>query len=104
MKDNGMKKLYICGRVIGDANYQRKFKDAEAELRAAGFRNIANPARLVPPETGWRTAMRMCLKALLDCDGLAVLPDWNESRGAKLEIRIASELGIEIKPHQEWIS
>jgi hypothetical protein len=96
-------KLYICGRVSGDANYQKKFREAEAELRAAGYTGIVNPARLCPPETDWTGAMRVVLKKLLDCDGIAVLPDWNKSRGAKLEIRMASELGIEIRPHQDWI-
>jgi hypothetical protein len=44
-------KLYICGRVTGDANYQRKFHEAERELRAAGYTDIVNPARLCPSET-----------------------------------------------------
>ena len=96
-------KLYICGRVSGDADYQRKFREAEAELRAAGYTGVVNPARLCPLETDWAGAMRTVLKELLDCDGVAVLPDWNKSRGAKLELRIAGELGIEIRPHQDWI-
>jgi hypothetical protein len=47
--------------------------------------------------------MRIVLKELLDCDGIAALPDWTQSHGAKLEIRMAGELGIEVKPHQDWI-
>jgi hypothetical protein len=95
-------KLYICGRVTGDANYQRKFKDAEVELRAASYTDIVNPARLVPDGTCWKEAMRICLKAMLDCDGLALLPDWRDSRGAKIEAYLAINLGIDIKAIEYW--
>jgi hypothetical protein len=96
-------KLYICGRVTGDSNYQRKFRDAEAELRAAGYTDIVNPVRIVPDGTAWKAAMRLCLKAMLDCDGIALLPDWESSRGACIECDLADDLLIPNKPLEEWI-
>ncbi len=44
----------------------------------------------------WSDCMRIDLKALMDCDGILVLPDWQGSRGAKLEIKIACELGMDV--------
>ena len=40
--------------------------------------------------------MSVCLKAMLDCDGIYMLKGWKKSRGAKLEHFIALKLGIEI--------
>jgi hypothetical protein len=93
-------KLYICGQVTGDKNYQQKFQNAEMQLREAGYTDIVNPARLVPGGTPWKEAMRICLKALLDCDGIAALPDCKYSRGANIELDLAAHLGMELKPMQ----
>jgi hypothetical protein len=98
------KKLYICGRVSGDENYQQKFNNAEVELRAAGYTDIVNPTRMCTPETDWRSAMKIVLKAMLDCDGLALLPDWENSRGACLECDLADDLSIPNKPLEDWIN
>jgi hypothetical protein len=99
-----MKKLYICGRVTGDENYQKKFARAEAKLRAAGYTDIVNPARRMPADIPWKYAMRICLKAMMDCDGLALLPDWISSRGAQVEIGLAAELDIPRRPLLDWIN
>jgi hypothetical protein len=104
MTDKTNIKLYICGRVSGDENYQQKFNNAEAELRAAGYTDIVNLARLVPADTHWKEAMRICLKAMLDCDGLAQLPDWPYSCGARVESYLAYSLEVEVKAISEWIN
>jgi hypothetical protein len=95
-------KLYICGQIAGDENYQQKFQDAEMKLREAGYTDIVNPVRLVPVGTPWEEAMRICLKAVLDCDGIALLPDWKASRGASLEFTVANELGMEVDTLWLW--
>jgi hypothetical protein len=47
--------------------------------------------------------MRIVLAVMLQCDGVALLPDWEDSRGAKIEERLAGELGIETLPIDGWI-
>jgi hypothetical protein len=42
--------------------------------------------------------MREDIKALMDCGGIYVLPGWMESRGATMEVELASTL------HFEWIN
>jgi hypothetical protein len=98
------KKVYISGKITGDGNFQRKFKQAEEDLFNAGY-NPVNPVVHVPPKyASWDTAMRLVLKTLLDCDGVALLPDWKESKGAKIEARLAGDLGIPVKPVEEWLN
>lgn len=40
--------------------------------------------------------MRNDLKALLDCDALALLDGWQQSAGAHLEMHVAHRVGMEI--------
>jgi hypothetical protein len=96
-------KLYVSGLITGDANYQEKFLKAENTLREAGFEPV-NPAARVPPDRDWSQAMRVVAGLMLECDGVALLPDWEESRGAKIEARLAREVGIPVKPVGEWIA
>lgn len=95
-------KLYISGKITGDNDYRVKFLRAENKLFDAGHYPV-NPAAFVLKGTQWDEAMRTVLKIMLNCDGVALLPDWRESKGAKIEVRLAHELGIPVKPLEEWI-
>lgn len=77
-------KLYISGKITGDENYQEKFADAEKRLVDAGY-EVVNPAKLCAADTKWYPAMRICVKAMMDCQGIAYLDDWMESQGATIE-------------------
>jgi hypothetical protein len=94
-------KLYICGRITGDDRYYDKFLEAENELYEAGFAPI-NPAACVPPALDWNRAMRKALGLMLQCDGVALLDDWNNSKGAKIEANLAKAVGLPIKSIHEW--
>jgi hypothetical protein len=38
--------------------------------------------------------MKLCIKALMDCDAIVVLDDYKTSEGAKIELDLAKKLGI----------
>jgi hypothetical protein len=42
----------------------------------------------------WRIYMRKNIKALVECDAIHRLPGYEKSKGSKLEIHIAKELGF----------
>ena len=48
------------------------------------------------PNTGWHECVRNDLRALLDCDILALLDGWQSSAGVHLELHIAHRVGMEI--------
>jgi hypothetical protein len=100
-KKGKKRKLYLCGRITGDDNYRDKFLKAENRLYGAGYHPV-NPAALVPPDTDWRSAMRTAISFMLVCDGVALLPDWKESKGAKIEARLARKLGMDVRLHEKW--
>jgi hypothetical protein len=95
------KKIYISGKITGDDNYRVKFLKAKDRLFEAGYFPF-NPAVL--EEMQWKKAMRVVVKAMLDCEGVALLPDWKDSRGAKIEARLSREVGIPVKPIEDWIA
>lgn len=92
-----MKRIYLSGPMSGlpELNFPAFHAEA-ARLRTLGF-EVVNPADLNPePNTGWHECMRNDLKALLDCDALALLDGWQQSTGAHLEMHVAHRVGMEI--------
>jgi nucleoside 2-deoxyribosyltransferase len=88
------KKIYIAGKVTGEPVHSTalKFAMAKKKIEARGFEAV-NPIEVVGDfRTPWDVAMKLCLKALLDCDAIIMLPDWYESNGARLEHQLATDL------------
>ena len=54
-------------------------------------------------DDSWIAAMRKTLALLLVCDGVALLPDWKDSKGAGIEARLAADLGLDVRPIELWI-
>lgn len=83
-------KVYIAGKVTGLTveEYTRQFRQADNKLFAMGFLTF-NPIDHVPESTSWHKAMRMCIRGLMDCDFIFLLPGWTASKGAIIERIIA---------------
>jgi Domain of unknown function (DUF4406) len=94
-----MKRIYIAGPMSGlpDFNYPA-FHAAAQRLRDLGF-NVENPADNPEPHCGsWLGYMRMAIRQLAQCDGVALLPGWESSRGARIEQQLATQLGLIVVP------
>ena len=61
------------------------------------------PHDVVPPDYDYARAMRTSIVTMLGCDGAAFLPDWDESRGAKLEREVAIAGGLPIHCVDTWL-
>lgn len=88
-------KTYIAGPMTGlpDFNFPA-FHEAAARLRARGD-TVLNPAENPdPPCKSWVGYMRMAIAQLVQCDAVFLLPGWRDSRGARLEVEIARQLGL----------
>lgn len=91
-----MKKVYISGRITENANYKTDFEVAETVLKNAGYEPI-NPAKEhLPDGATWVDYMRHDIQLLCDCDAIYMLAGWRKSEGAKIEHKLAQDLGIEI--------
>lgn len=82
------------------------FHATAAALRAKGL-HVVNPAEIdcgmpQPPEDApeWRDFYNACLradiKALCDCQAIALMPGWERSSGAHLELHIAHRVGLNV--------
>lgn len=90
-----MTRIYLSGPMTGlpDLNFPA-FNAAAARLRALGYL-VANPAEINPDKSAdWHECLRADIKALCDCDAIALLDGWETSPGAHLELHIAHRLGL----------
>jgi hypothetical protein len=95
--------IYICGPMTGlPGNNYDAFGQWAQTLRAYGY-EVANPAEN-PECPSWEHYMRLSMVQLAQCEGVALLSGWEKSRGASLEVYVATQLGIEIRPAGEWVS
>jgi len=89
--------IYISGAITGDSNYKAKFEKAKKELETRGYRAV-NPAEFeLPDGASWEDYMKQDLSLLLKCDGIYMLKDWKQSRGAKLEHDLAQTLKMQVQ-------
>jgi len=85
--------LYLSGPMTGyvDFNYPA-FNAEAARLRALGW-TVENPAEN-PKQDSWEAYMRQAITQMMRCDRVAVLPGWERSRGANVEVDLADQLGM----------
>lgn len=109
-EQNDLGAIYLSGPMTGLPEYNfPEFRRVAKQLYEKGF-EVVNPAdNVIPeyptdrvPETKeerqkmWVAFMRKDIKAIADCDAIAVLRGWQNSRGARLEVTIAHMLGMPI--------
>lgn len=93
-----MTKCYIAGKVTGlpEEVYQANFRRAEISVTILGYEPV-NPIALPHDHDGeWSDYMREAITEMLSCGALYALRDWEDSRGARIEIQLAKDLGMPI--------
>lgn len=90
------RRIYISGPMTGVPEFNAPaFREAADLVRAAGDDPV-NPAELCDPSWTWQQCMRADIAALCTCDAILLLPGWERSNGAQLELHIAHRIGLEI--------
>lgn len=108
-----MSRVYIAGPMTGIPLYNFPAFDAAAEAWRARNWSVVSPADLTreiwlqqcgrefdpastdTSATDYRMFMRADLTAVMGVDALALLPGWEKSRGAALEIAVGNVFGKE---------
>lgn len=95
-------KVYVSGPMTGYPDFNRRaFEVATQDLTSLGHDPV-DPGDAEVPEQAWAEFLRADLRMLLDCQGVAVLPGWEASRGAALEVHVAHQLGMTVLPIAQW--
>jgi nucleoside 2-deoxyribosyltransferase len=91
-------KIYLAGPMSGlpESNYPA-FHEVASRLRTLGH-EVLNPAENAEPPCGtWQGYMRMSVAQVADCDAVAKLSGWENSRGTQVEVRLAVGMGIPVQ-------
>lgn len=106
--------IYISGPMSGykDFNYPA-FREAAKNLRAAGY-TVLDPSDNFNGQAGYTNSagefvkyrrpqyMREDVQHILKSDRVVVLQGWERSMGARLEVRLAQELGLPVTDYETW--
>lgn len=90
---------YISGPITDPdpaqmARNKQAFVDAAQALRCRGL-TVVSPVELCPEDgKPWEWYMRRCIRAMIDCDEVVLLPGALHSRGARVEWDLADDLGM----------
>lgn len=99
--------LYISGPMTGYVEFNfPAFESAAEKLRGTGYA-VTSPHEFGEgdPTQTWADYLRVDLIAMLQhCSAVAVLPGWEESRGASLEVYVAEKLGMRVQPIDVWVA
>ena len=91
-------KVYISGAISHHDPTERReaFRAAEDRLTALGYTAVNPFCNGVDDDAHWREHMRADIRLLLGCDRIYMLRGWELSKGAKLELDVASSCGIKV--------
>lgn len=89
---------YLAGPMTGYENHNHPaFHAAAAILRTRGHK-VINPAEYgeLVGLLGWRESMKRDIHTLLWCDNVITMPEWQQSRGARIETDLARGLDMPV--------
>lgn len=91
--------VYISGPItlggtVDPAPFIARFYEEEERLLAEGH-EVINPCRC-DEQPDWAGYMRIHIPSVCRATRVVALPGWQHSRGASLEVYIATQLGIPV--------
>lgn len=90
-------RLFVIGPIARRENMNSLiFEKVRARLRDAGY-YVTIPHDIVPPGMRDVDVMRVSIRTMLGCDGVALLNGWEESEEAKFECDVAIFRGLNVQ-------
>lgn len=91
-------RVYISGPIKGYRLYERKetFRRVQRELVQSGLVGVNPFENGLPDHFDDEEHLRADLRMLLDCHGILMLDGWEKSAGARLELLVACQCGLDV--------
>jgi len=99
-------KVYLSGPISGLSSDEAREAFARASLATLlGGHEPINPFDIPPPPNcsclgaeghSWACCLRGDLAVLIECDAIYMLPGWERSHGARLELSVAAAVGLKV--------
>lgn len=103
-------KLYLTGPMTGLPNFNYPaFAEWKEKLEERGYEVNSphlcepDPENYPPGSRSWSFYMKRCIEMLMQSDAVAILPEWEQSKGAYLEVMIAHQCGMAVRPAHIWL-
>lgn len=88
-------RVYLSGPMTGIPEHNfPAFRAHAAALRAQGY-DVVSPAEIEEGDS-WEKCLRLDIRELCTCDAIALMPGWEGSKGANLELHVAHRLGMQV--------
>lgn len=89
-------RVYLSGPMAGLPEHNFPAFHAHAALLRAQGHDVVNPAELDHQGSSWEGCLRTDLREMCTCDAIALMPGWEASKGANLELHVAHRLGMQV--------
>lgn len=92
------KTIYLAGPMSGISDFNHpEFNAVALQMRQMGM-TVLSPTDIDGGSTdkAWQFYMKLALKMMLNAEAIALLPGWEKSKGATIELRVAESLGYEV--------
>jgi len=88
--------LYISGPISSmGMNWEQNFMTAKNYLISKGY-NVITPHEIQTDNHSWEGYMRADISQMMTCDGVYMLKNWEQSKGARIEHFLADSLNMKI--------
>lgn len=93
-----MKRIYIAGKIGGlpTEEFTRNFEKGRMECIGLGYFPISPTDLPHDHDRSWESYMKEDMTAMIACDAVYALNNWQDSPGAKIEVRTAVDLKIPV--------
>lgn len=93
-------RLYITGKMAGDPSALSKFMRYEFFYCKQNY-DVHNRMLICRQGWSWLHCMVACVWRMSKCQKVAFMPDWVESRAARMDMIVAVVLGKQIEMAEE---
>ena len=91
-------KIYISGKISGTdlTETRERFAAVAKAMKRLGYEPVNPLDNGLSEHDTWEAHIVKDIATLLQCKAIYMLQDWQESKGARIEYYIATEIGMPI--------